>query len=179
MAEGDQPVTILVRHNAHYRVYGPFRLIDVEGNEFEVTSDPAALCRCGQSLSLPFCDGSHTGRFDAPTRATDPVAIQAAAVNARDLAPRPRPQGVIDNPNAVTILVRANGPYRVYGPARLIDVDGAEFALPPGDWYTLCRCGHSKTKPFCDSTHKHIDFRPETCVRMEDDVHTQHMHSSS
>jgi CDGSH-type Zn-finger protein len=69
----------------------------------------------------------------------------------------------------VTILVRRNGPYRVYGPARLIDNDGNEFEIPPGDWYTLCRCGQSEKKPFCDSTHKHIDFRPETCVRMESD----------
>jgi CDGSH iron-sulfur domain-containing protein 3 len=167
MAEDDSPVTILVRHNAHYRVYGPFRLIDVEGNQFEVTSDPAALCRCGRSLNLPFCDGSHSAGFDAPTRATDPAAIQAASGDARDLVPQPRPPGATDDPNSVTILVRANGPYRVYGPARLIDVDGNEFAVPPGDWYTLCRCGHSNTMPFCDSTHKRIDFRPETRVRRE------------
>ena len=65
-------------------------------------------------------------------------------------------------PSEVTILVRANGPYRVYGPAKLIDNDGNEFEVPPGEWYTLCRCGHSATKPFCDSTHKRIDFLPET-----------------
>jgi CDGSH-type Zn-finger protein len=167
MAE-DSPVTIVVRHNAHYRIYGAFSLIDVNGNHFEVTSDPAALCRCGLSLSLPFCDGSHTGRFDAPTRATDPAAIRAASGDGRDLFPRPRPQGATSDPNAVTVLVRRNGPYRVYGPARLIDVDGNEFEVPPGDWYTLCRCGQSGIKPFCDSTHKRIDFKPETCVRMED-----------
>jgi len=67
----------------------------------------------------------------------------------------------------VTILVRRNGPYRVYGPAKLVDQDGNEFDIPPGDWFVLCRCGESETKPFCDSTHKRIDFRPETCVRME------------
>jgi len=71
---------------------------------------------------------------------------------------------------AVTILVRRNGPYRVYGPARLVDQDGNEFEIPPGDWFTLCRCGQSENKPFCDSTHKQIDFRPETCVRMEADA---------
>jgi CDGSH-type Zn-finger protein len=72
-----------------------------------------------------------------------------------------------ENPE-VTILVRRNGPYRVYGPARVIDQDGNAFEIPPGDWFTLCRCGHSEIKPFCDSTHKHIDFKPETCVRMEE-----------
>ena len=70
----------------------------------------------------------------------------------------------------VVILVRRNGPYRVYGPAKLIDNDGHEFEIPPGDWYTLCRCGESEIKPFCDSTHKRIGFTPETCVRMERDA---------
>ena len=79
----------------------------------------------------------------------------------------------------VTILVRRNGPYRVYGPARLIDNDGNEFEIPPGDWFTLCRCGESDNKPFCDSTHKNIDFRPETCVRMELEVNTQDAASQS
>ena len=73
-------------------------------------------------------------------------------------------------PNEVIILVRPNGPYRVYGPAKLIDKDGNEFEIPAGDWYTLCRCGHSETKPFCDSTHKHVGFQPETCVRMESEM---------
>jgi len=72
-----------------------------------------------------------------------------------------------DESALVTILVRRNGPYRVYGPAKLVDQDGNEFAVPPGDWFVLCRCGESENKPFCDSTHKHIDFTPETCVRLE------------
>ena len=72
-----------------------------------------------------------------------------------------------DESTPVTILVRRNGPYRVYGPAKLVDQDGNEFEVPPGDWFTLCRCGESENKPFCDSTHKQIDFRPETFVRME------------
>ena len=67
--------------------------------------------------------------------------------------------------NEVTILVRPNGPYRVYGPARLVDGEGNEFEIPAGEWYTLCRCGHSATKPFCDSSHKMLDFKPETRVR--------------
>ena len=179
MADADRPVTILVRHNGQLRVYGPIKLIDIDGNDFAPTSDPTALCRCGLSLSKPFCDGSHTGRFDAPTRATDPAAIQSALKVGRELVPQPRPRGASENPNQVTIVVRANGPYRVYGPAELVDVDGKEFRIPPGDWYVLCRCGASETKPFCDSTHKRIDFRPETCVRMDADSSPESVSSRS
>lgn len=63
------------------------------------------------------------------------------------------------------ILVRPNGPYRVYGPFKLVDAEGNEFELPEGEWVTLCRCGASGNKPFCDSTHKRIGFNPETRAR--------------
>ena len=77
-----------------------------------------------------------------------------------------------DRPNgelpAARITVRPNGPYRVFGGIPLYDDAGNRFEVPPGDWYVLCRCGHSETKPFCDATHKTSDFNPETrCPRAE------------
>jgi CDGSH-type Zn-finger protein len=56
------------------------------------------------------------------------------------------------------ILVRNSGPLRVYGGIKLVDHAGNEFKVPEGDWYTLCRCGESSIKPFCDSTHKTCGF---------------------
>ena len=58
----------------------------------------------------------------------------------------------------VTIKARANGPYKVEGPVRVIDADGNEFVLPEGSAIVLCRCGHSRTKPFCDASHKRVQF---------------------
>jgi CDGSH-type Zn-finger protein len=58
----------------------------------------------------------------------------------------------------VTITVRPNGPYKVVGPFRLVDAEGAEFELPAGTAVALCRCGQSRTKPFCDSSHKRVCF---------------------
>ena len=58
----------------------------------------------------------------------------------------------------VTILVRKNGPYVVEGPIRLIDHEGNEHSVTPGKKVSLCRCGASTKKPFCDGTHSRVGF---------------------
>jgi CDGSH-type Zn-finger protein len=65
----------------------------------------------------------------------------------------------------VTIKVRANGPYRVVGPVRVIDSEGNAFELPEGDSIVLCRCGHSATKPFCDKSHRRVGFVADDSAR--------------
>jgi len=65
-------VEIKARHNGPYKVTGPVRLIDADGNEYEVGEEgkPIALCRCGGSATKPFCDGTHSKvGFDAAERA--------------------------------------------------------------------------------------------------------------
>lgn len=66
----------------------------------------------------------------------------------------------------VVIKARENGPYKVTGPVRVIDVDGNEYDLSDkGEAVALCRCGGSQAKPFCDGTHKRIGFHaPERAV---------------
>jgi CDGSH-type Zn-finger protein len=64
----------------------------------------------------------------------------------------------------VTIQVRQNGPYKISGPISIVDAEGVPFELPPGSSVVLCRCGHSKTKPFCDATHKEIGFEADDTV---------------
>ncbi|MGW2161436.1 CDGSH iron-sulfur domain-containing protein [Nonomuraea sp. NPDC001699] len=56
----------------------------------------------------------------------------------------------------VTITLTEDGPYLVTGPVKLTDADGREIAHP--DEMSLCRCGQSGNKPFCDGTHLTIDF---------------------
>jgi CDGSH-type Zn-finger protein len=58
----------------------------------------------------------------------------------------------------LTIRVRENGPYRIDGPVTIVDAAGRAFELPPGSGVVLCRCGHSATKPFCDTSHKRVGF---------------------
>jgi len=58
----------------------------------------------------------------------------------------------------VTIQVRADGSYKVTGPVSIVDPEGREFVVPEGRAIALCRCGHSRSKPFCDSSHKQVGF---------------------
>ena len=70
----------------------------------------------------------------------------------------------------VTITVRANGPYKVVGAVRIVDAEGRELEPPEGKAIALCRCGHSRTKPFCDATHRRVGFvADDVASRVETD----------
>jgi CDGSH-type Zn-finger protein len=56
-----------------------------------------------------------------------------------------------------TITVTQGGPYAVAGAVELLDQSWAQGASTQR--YTLCRCGASKNKPFCDGTHWSIGFK--------------------
>jgi CDGSH-type Zn-finger protein len=68
------------------------------------------------------------------------------------------------------ITVRPNGSYKMEGGIPLVRKRQVvseygepltwqkEMDIPAEEFYSLCRCGESATKPFCDGTHKHIAF---------------------
>ncbi len=69
----------------------------------------------------------------------------------------------------VTITVRPNGPFRVEGPIKLVDANGAEWDLAGKPAVSLCRCGASTKKPFCDGTHSKVGFQAaEAAVAAQD-----------
>jgi CDGSH-type Zn-finger protein/uncharacterized Fe-S cluster protein YjdI len=94
----------------------------------------AALCRCGQSANKPFCDNSHqaAGFRDAGAvgRSAEPLAEQGGPLS---IQPTP------------------NGPLLLSG--SLTIVSGSGRVAWQGKRAALCRCGKSKSKPFCDGTH--------------------------
>jgi CDGSH-type Zn-finger protein len=57
------------------------------------------------------------------------------------------------------ITVRTDGSIRVEGDFEIVDQDGHVFGLAGRNKIGLCRCGHSETKPFCDGSHKKINFQ--------------------
>jgi CDGSH-type Zn-finger protein len=56
------------------------------------------------------------------------------------------------------ITVMNNGSLRVEGDFEILDQEGRPFGLAGRTRVTLCRCGQSARKPFCDSTHKTCGF---------------------
>jgi CDGSH-type Zn-finger protein len=60
-------------------------------------------------------------------------------------------------PRAPMVTVTENGPYAVTGGIGLADIPFGDGAST--EHYTLCRCGASKNKPFCDGSHWDAGFR--------------------
>lgn len=64
-----------------------------------------------------------------------------------------------DRKGEPAIFVSPNGPYVVSGGAELLETPRGEGSST--EHFTLCRCGGSKNKPFCDGTHWHIQFEDD------------------
>ncbi len=97
-----------------------------------------ALCRCGLSAHKPFCDNRHLGRF-----------AEAGALGTAEAIEDP------EAPAALTVTLQRNGPLVLRGPVTLTGADGATFTTTK---CSLCRCGQSANKPFCDGTHEQVGF---------------------
>ena len=66
---------------------------------------------------------------------------------------------------ATRITVRPNGPYRIEGEFELVDAQGKAFGLAGRTSISLCRCGHSNNKPFCDGSHSKAGFQDAAAAR--------------
>ncbi len=59
---------------------------------------------------------------------------------------------------ATKITVRNNGSLFVEGDFEIVDAEGKPFGLAGRQKLSLCRCGQSANKPFCDGAHKSCGF---------------------
>jgi CDGSH-type Zn-finger protein len=59
-----------------------------------------------------------------------------------------------------------NGPIRIEGEFQIFDAQGNSFGLAGRTVISLCRCGHSANKPFCDGSHARLGFQDQ-CVARE------------
>lgn len=100
-----------------------------------------ALCRCGASENKPLCDNSHVD--------VDFEAVGTKATAASDSETE-------DSDGVLTVTLKPDGPVQVEGHFEIRYAD--ETAMIRESSTTLCRCGGSANKPFCDGTHGEIDF---------------------
>ena len=68
--------------------------------------------------------------------------------------------GPVEEHGAIVVPYE-DGPLLVRGDFTLLTPDG-EVIEPGRRTVALCRCGRSAIKPFCDGTHKAINFRAGT-----------------
>lgn len=66
---------------------------------------------------------------------------------------------------ATKVTAKHNGPLRIEGDFELLDGDGKTYGLGGRTVISLCRCGHSANKPFCDGAHNKALFKDQTCAR--------------
>ena len=190
--------------------YSPYMIIDVEKVE-SFSGDPinvetvTSLCRCGESKSKPFCDGSHsvkgidgekqpdrdpykwkdyrgkhiTVHYNLGVCSHDGSCVRMLPgvfnINCRPwITPdngdtekiidviKHCPSGALSYTlngekyidyyhGEPKIRIARKGPLELYGGIALKDDQGSKPETY--DHYTLCRCGHSKNKPFCDGKH--------------------------
>ena len=66
----------------------------------------------------------------------------------------------------IKIIVRANGPNRIEGDdIKIYDEAGNRYGLSGRTVVSLCRCGQSQNKPFCDGSHAKVGFSSESKAR--------------
>lgn len=132
----DSENTVRVASSGPIYVRGEIDLM-VDGESIKETR--VGLCRCGHSSNKPYCDASHSRvGFEDDGRGTQKAVA--------DSIPTAK----------VVVQPRANGSLLFEGPVEVQSSDGR--ILYRGDKVSLCRCGASLTKPFCDGSHKTSGF---------------------
>ena len=113
--------------------------VDFEDGSLELANQ-MSLCRCGHSKNKPFCDEQHI-----EAEFTDSGRFVQGAENPSPIRPA-----------SLAVTCMEDGPLKFVGRMRIMDYLGQQCTKTRGN---LCRCGHSANKPFCDGTHKRINFK--------------------
>ena len=122
------------------REAGPYAFHAALSIPGQQTGFRATLCRCGASKNKPFCDGSHhdagfTASGEPDTVSLDPLPMRDGNLQVDPLR---------------------NGPLHVTGNLEICS--GTGRVVQRVTEAKLCRCGHSRNKPFCDGTHRTASF---------------------
>jgi CDGSH-type Zn-finger protein len=56
--------------------------------------------------------------------------------------------------NKTKVTINSNGSVKIEGDFEIVDTTGSVYGLQGRTVISLCRCGRSSNKPFCDGSHK-------------------------
>jgi CDGSH-type Zn-finger protein len=59
-----------------------------------------------------------------------------------------------ENMAGTRITVKSNGSLKIEGDFEIVDMQGTPYDLGGREIISICRCGLSQNKPFCDGSHK-------------------------
>jgi CDGSH-type Zn-finger protein len=132
------PNEALVTGAGPINLTGNITLVKEDGSV--VYANHLSLCRCGASSTKPICDEQHLNiEFLNSGRIQEASDVQHS-----------------ERPSKLTISLIKNGPVTFSGRLRLHNNLKQECVKQRG---SLCRCGQSANKPFCDGSHEKTGFR--------------------
>jgi CDGSH-type Zn-finger protein len=132
------PNEVLVTNAGPLQITGNITLVNEDGSV--QYANHLTLCRCGSSQSKPSCDGQHLEMEFLHSGKIAEVSEIAAS----------------QRPSKITISCIKDGPITFRGRLRMHNQFGQECVKMRG---SLCRCGQSASKPFCDGSHSRVGFR--------------------
>ena len=132
------PNEVLVSNGGPLQIIGNIILIHEDGSV--QYANHLSLCRCGHSRSKPVCDDQHVDMEFLHSGKIFEVSEFAAS----------------SRPSKITISCIKDGPIKFSGRIKVHNQFGQECVKMRG---SLCRCGQSARKPFCDGSHSRIGFK--------------------
>lgn len=134
------------------------RMTCYEGDEITIMNNPL-LCsvaeHCHKELDSVFNESMNPWiEPDGDTLEHIKAVVEKCPSGALSYSINGQPQPVSDC--KATITIEKNGPLRIAGGIELEDANWGQGASQ--EHYTLCRCGASKNKPFCDGSHFASNF---------------------
>jgi len=130
---------VAVINNGPYFFTGDLNIEEIP-DDMPGVAHRAALCRCGLSRNQPFCDNSHES---ASFKDYGAIGQRGEATN--------------ETGGKLNIKPLEDGPLLLNGNLTLTAGSGRKAWQ--GNKAALCRCGASKTKPFCDGSHTEAGFK--------------------
>jgi CDGSH-type Zn-finger protein len=124
---------------------------EIRGRGIAFTDDTTLCTHAG------FCTSRLTDVWEMVRDSADPE-VRAQMERRIGLCPSGRLELVPPaDPGEAAVMLERDGPIWVRGAVQLHAADGTTYEVRGR--MALCRCGASRNKPFCDDSHKEIDFR--------------------